>query len=85
MIDILADYSPEQLGSFWRAFIEHKADFIKLDGWSPEWAKKDAAMLQEKGHVKVEVCGDAQYTLLKLRPTPKFKRALKALGKDPSK
>lgn len=77
--------SEEQIGTYTRAFINNKADFIIVDGWSlrrSPWQREDLALLEPLGYLKhdpetSEQKSDDQYTAICYRPSPEFLEALR--------
>lgn len=70
-------------GSLFRCFVKGGADYILLDGWSPEWQRKDVADCLEEG--LLTFCDDTsnqrsddQYTALCYRPVDGLVDALRA-------
>lgn len=84
----LADISmltDEQVGTYTRAFIDGRADYIVVDGWSlrKQWQRDDLAQLVPLGYLiedknTSEANSDEQYTAVCYRPSPAFVAALRA-------
>jgi hypothetical protein len=78
--------SPEQIGTYTRAFIERRGDYLIVDGWSLRqhaWQREDIAQLAPLGLLvedpsTSEECSDEQYTAVCYRPSPGFLAALRA-------
>lgn len=67
----------EQFAALKRAFVDGKADFITLDGWSGRWLWEGVWAAEKDGLVKQDVStsnrqSDDQYTAACFRPTKKF-------------
>jgi hypothetical protein len=87
---IAADISmltPEQIGTYTRAFIDNAADYIIVDGWQlrKQWMRDDLLQLtklkllvEDKNTSERE--SDSQYTAVCYRPSPAFIAALRAKG-----
>lgn len=76
--------TPEQIGTYTRAFVERRGDYIILDGWAKQWARDDAHQLTELGLMFHDPDAsrresDEQYTAVAYRPTIEFVQALAAL------
>ena len=78
--------TPEQIGTYTRAFIERGGDYLTVDGWqlrrSP-WMRDDLAKLVPLGLLvedprTSEASSDSQYTAVCYRPSPGFVAALRA-------
>lgn len=76
----------EQVGTYTRAFIIGRADYIIVDGWSlrKQWQRDDLALLGPEGldYLKADektgrLNSDEQYTAICYRPTPEFVEALR--------
>lgn len=81
----LTDLTVEQIGTYRRAFIENRADYIVVDGWQlqKQWVQDDIEQLTELGlliedQATSERESDGQYTAICYRPSPRFLEALKA-------
>lgn len=79
--------TPAQLGTYTRAFIDHRADYLILDGWQMQrqWVRDDLAQLTELGLLNFDEAAseresESQYTARCYRPTPAFVDALRAAG-----
>jgi hypothetical protein len=81
-ISMLTD---QQVGTYTRAFIDNKADYIWVDGWELRrhpWQREDLAQLEPLGYLvqdqKMSAArSDEQYTCVCYRPSPGFLKALR--------
>lgn len=81
--------TPEQIGTYTRAFVRDRADYLILDGWQlrKQWVRDDLTQLPELGLLKEDDAAsrresDEQYTAVAYRPSPSFVAALRAKETD---
>lgn len=76
--------SEEQIGTYTRAFIRDRADYITVDGWSlkKQWQRDDLSQLVPLGYLTEdpatsELNSDEQYTAICYLPSSAFIEALR--------
>lgn len=74
----LSNYSADTLGSLYRAFIKHEADFIWLrySKHTPKWMFDDVDQLIRNGDAFEKDASDSQETISKIYLKQEFKNLL---------
>ena len=66
----------EQMASLRRAFIDNRADFITIDGWTNDWLRRCASEAEGAGYLKSSEHEGDQYTAIIYRLTKRGRAAL---------